>query len=112
MTQCTALKGKFEAVISLGMHFPKCGNKKKKKSQSTVNEQRPDRDCALQAGPITWTLGAKGVVLLLRLWLWISKIKQQKKKEKKRKCNKTQNLTKTTTEMYIILLTQQLKFVV
>ncbi len=97
MTQCTALRGKLEAAISPGMHFPKYGNRKK--GQSTVNEQRPNRDCALQTGPITWTLGAKGVVLLLRLWLWISKIKQQKKKEKKRKCNKPKP-HKTTTKTY------------
>ena len=83
-------------------HFP--GNAfskvwKQKKGQSTVNEQRPNRDCALQTGPITWTLGAKGVVLLLRLWLWISKIKQQKKK--KRKCNKNQNPTKQQQKLTI-----------
>lgn len=83
-------------------HFPRNAFSKiwkQKKGQSTVNEQRPNRDCALQTGPITWTLGAKGVVLLLRLWLWISEIKQQKKKEKKRKCNKPKP-HKTTTETH------------
>lgn len=71
MTQCTALRGKLKAAISPGMHFPKYGNRKK--GQSTVNEQKkPNRVCALHTGPITWTLGAKGGVLLLRLWLWIS----------------------------------------
>ncbi len=80
-------------------HFPGnafskvCKQTNKKKGQSTVNKQSADRDCALQTGPVTWTLGAKGVVLLLRLWLWISKIKQRKKK---RNCNKNQNPTKNS----------------
>lgn len=73
-----------EIRISLEMHLPKYDQIK---GRSTVNEQRPNRDCALQTGPITWTLGAKGGVLLLRLWLWISKIKQQK-------CNKTKTSQK------------------
>lgn len=79
MTQGTALKGKFEAAISPGMQFPKHGNRKK--GQSTVNEQRPERHSALQTRAITWTLGAKGVVLLLRLWLCTSTIKQQKQEK-------------------------------
>lgn len=59
-----------------------------KQKKRPVNSQWAKRDFALQTGPITWTLGAKGVVLLLRLWLWISKIKEQKER-KKRKCDKT-----------------------
>lgn len=73
MTQCTALRGKLEAAISLENAFQ---SMETEKGQSTVKEQRPERHCALQTGPITWTLGAKGVVLLLRLWLCTSTIKQ------------------------------------
>lgn len=62
----------------------------KEASQQSMSK-KPNRDCALQTGPITWTLGGKGVVLLLRLWLWISKIKHQKKKEKERKEKKMQS---------------------
>lgn len=104
MTKCTALRGKLEAAISLEMRFPKYGNRKKAIQQSMSKDQI---DCALQTGPITWTLGAKGVVLLLRLWLWISKIKQQKKK---RKCNKTkihknsQYTLNTTTDVCLIYI--------
>lgn len=64
-------------------HFPRNAfskewkqTKQKKASQQWMSKDQ--RDSALQTGPITWTLGAKGVVLLLRLWLWTSTIKQQK----------------------------------
>lgn len=79
-------------------HFP--GNafsksmENRKKGQSTVNEQRPNRECALQTGPVTWTLGAKGVVLLLRLWLWISKINQQNKNKKEKRKKRKENAIK------------------
>lgn len=80
--------------------FQSMETEKRPVKQSMSKNQTFGRVCALQTGPITWTLGAKGVVLLLRLWLWISKIKQQKK----RKCNKTKipqhkNSQNTTTEV-------------
>lgn len=51
MTQCTALRGKLEAAIfPPRMHFKVW--EQKKEGQSTVKEQRPERHCALQTGPL------------------------------------------------------------
>lgn len=39
-----------------------------------------DKKCISQTGAVTWTLGTKGVVLLLRHGLWVSKINKEKEK--------------------------------
>lgn len=103
---CTR-RGNSKLPFPPGMHFPKYGNRKKASQQSMSKNQT--EFVPFTQGQITWTLGAKGGVLLLRLWLWISKIKQQKrrKKKEKRKCNKTkttlhknsQYTQNTTTEI-------------
>lgn len=55
MTQCTALRGKVEAAISPGMHFPKYGKKnfKKRKKASQQSMSKDQRDSVpFRQGPL------------------------------------------------------------